>query len=323
MKKNKIIMIVVAIILIVSGTIIGAIALATKDFDLSEVSTVSTMHFVTNTYNMDEAFSDITIEGAESDIRFLTSEDDSCKVVCNEAEEVYHSVEVKNDTLTIKRIDTRKWYDNVGINMGRMEIFVYLPQTEYEALYVKSVSGAIDIPKDFGFKEAELGSTSGDVNFTASVQNELSIETVSGNLYVGDISPKSLKLHSTSGEAKISSVNVESDLTAETVSGNFQLINIACRNITAESTSGEVDLTNVNVSENIHIESVSGDVTLMECDADALWVDTSSGDVSGTLLTEKIFITDTSSGDIDVPNSASGGKCEITTVSGNIEFTIQ
>ncbi len=323
MKKSKIIMIVVAIILIVSGGIIGAIALATKDFDLSEESMVNTMHFVTNTYNMDEAFSDITIEGAEADIRFLTSEDDSCKVVCNEAEEVYHSVEVKNDTLTIERIDTRKWYGNVGINMGRMEILVYLPQTEYEALYVKSVSGAIDIPKDFGFKEAELRSTSGDVNFTASVQNELSIETVSGNLYVGDISPKSLKLHSTSGDAKISSVNVEAELTAETVSGNFELTNIGCRNITAESTSGEMGLVNVNVSEDIHIESVSGDVTLMECDADSLWLKTSSGDVSGTLLTEKIFITDTSSGDIDVPNSASGGKCEITTVSGNIEFTIQ
>lgn len=284
MKKSKIIMIVVAIILIVSGIIIGAIALATKDFELSEVNTVSTLHFVTNTYNMDETFSDITIEGAEADILFLTSQNDTCKIVCNEAEEVYHSVEVKNDTLTIKRIDTRKWHDNVGINMGRMEIFVYLPQTEYEALYVKGVSGAIDIPKDFGFKEAEIRSTSGDVRFTASVQNELSIETVSGNLYVGDVSPKSLKLHSTSGDAKISSVNVESDLTAETV---------------------------------------SGDVTLMECDADSLRVKTTSGDVSGILLTEKIFITDTSSGDINVPNSASGGRCEITTVSGNIEFTIQ
>ena len=52
-------------------------------------------------------------------------------------------------------------------------------------------------------------------------------------------------------------------------------------------------------------------------------VNTSTGDVNGTLLSEKIFITDTSTGRVSVPKTTSGGKCEITTSTGDINIGIK
>ena len=58
-------------------------------------------------------------------------------------------------------------------------------------------------------------------------------------------------------------------------------------------------------------------------DAAQISVKTSTGDVTGTLLSEKVFITETSTGTIRVPKTITGGKCEITTSTGNIKIDIK
>ena len=47
-----------------------------------------------------------------------------------------------------------------------------------------------------------------------------------------------------------------------------------------------------------------------------------TGDVEGSLLSEKIFYTETSIGNIRVPKGTSGGMCEVETDTGDISFTI-
>jgi len=58
------------------------------------------------------------------------------------------------------------------------------------------------------------------------------------------------------------------------------------------------------------------------CDAGEIYVDTDTGDVSGTLLSDKVFIVKTDTGKIDVPNSISGGRCEIETDTGDVKISI-
>ena len=57
-------------------------------------------------------------------------------------------------------------------------------------------------------------------------------------------------------------------------------------------------------------------------DAAEIFVKTSTGDVSGSLLTEKVFITDTSTGKVSVPKTTTGGKCELITSTGDIKIEI-
>ena len=51
--------------------------------------------------------------------------------------------------------------------------------------------------------------------------------------------------------------------------------------------------------------------------------DTDTGDVKGSLLSEKIFIPTTDTGDVDVPKTVTGGRCEITTDTGDIKITVK
>ena len=54
--------------------------------------TVSTSDFVTHTYTVEDDFTNIIIEDAESNINFYKSNDDKCRVLCDEREKVTHTV---------------------------------------------------------------------------------------------------------------------------------------------------------------------------------------------------------------------------------------
>lgn len=301
MKTNKKIPIITAVALITAGLFITFGALAAINFDFTKMNTIK--NFVTNTYDIDEPFIDISIDGTECDIRFFPSEDNSCHIVCKENDKIFHNVSVENNTLKVIRTDSRKWYEHIGIYWGSAELDVYLPQTEYKALDISSVSGDIEIPDSFSFTKAEVHNTSGDVNFQASVKNDLFIKTVSGKIYADGAGAESLKIQSTSGKLHINGITA----------GNLE----------AQSTSGSITLSKVLVSGDMHMENVSGKVRLEDCDAGSLSIKTVSGDVSGTLLSGKKFVTETTSGDVNVPGSSSGGKCEVQTTSGDIDITIK
>ena len=281
MKKSKKIWIATAIGLVVLGALISVCALAVTGFNFK---LLSTDNYKQNTYTVNEAFSNIKIGEISSNVYFEPSENGECYVLCNETDKMSHTVEVENETLTIKSQDLRKWYDLIGITFGETdEVTVYLPQNAYDTLHLEAVSGDIRISKNFSFTESQIVTISGDISFSANTENALTLQTVSGNI---------------------------------------ELNSIKAENITAKTTSGDIELSNVIAADNIELKSVSGNVDLDESDANTLWIKTTSGDVEGELLTSKIFITDTTSGDINVPRSATGGNCEVTTTSGNIEFEI-
>ena len=53
-----------------------------------------------------------------------------------------------------------------------------------------------------------------------------------------------------------------------------------------------------------------------------LYVRTTTGDVTGALLSEKVFITGTNTGSVAVPETTTGGVCEIRTNTGSIRIGI-
>lgn len=99
--------------------------------------------------------------------------------------------------------------------------------------------------------------------------------------------------------------------------GNFYF-----ENIDIKGSTGDVNLNNV-LAGNINIVATTGDIELESCDANEIYVKTSTGDVEGRLLSKKVFVCNTSTGDIDIPKTTGGGKCEVTTSTGDIEFKVR
>lgn len=50
---------------------------------------------------------------------------------------------------------------------------------------------------------------------------------------------------------------------------------------------------------------------------------TDTGNVAGSLLSEKVFLTDSGVGRVDGPKTTSGSVCEIRTDTGNIQITLK
>ena len=70
------------------------------------------------------------------------------------------------------------------------------------------------------------------------------------------------------------------------------------------------------------VKAVTGDVLFENSDAKNVTVKTTTGDVEGNLLTDKAFTTDTTTGKVRVPDSSTGGRCEISTTTGDIKIEI-
>ena len=311
-----------ALICVAAGLLISFIALASLNFSFFEMGT---MEHAATTYTVTDSFTNIKVWGAECDVRLIPSEDGTCTVLCNETDRVTHTVSVKNGTLIIERTDNRKWYEHIGFTWsywGPMEVVVSLPGRAYGDLDVRTASGRVEIPGDFSFDNAGVDGTSGDVRFMAAVDGDLRLKTVSGDIQAGGMRPKTLTVTSTSGDITLNTIAVNAAFSCKTVSGSQTVTDLTCRSATLNTTSGDVTVSDLIASENIRMEAVSGRLNLIRCEADTLWLKTVSGDVTGTLRTDKAFATYTTSGTVRVPDSTSGGACEVKTVSGNIRLDI-
>lgn len=283
------------------GFIILIGAMAALDFDFSKISTLK---YETNTYEVNGDFDKISIDVNITDIVFAQSDDESCQVVCFEAEKVKHSVRCTNGTLTIGVTDNRKWYDYFGISFASPKMTIYLPKSEYASLLIDTDTSDINIPKSFSFNELEIESDTGNVDCMANVSD-------------------SIKIESDTGDIGISSVSSKCDIDIKTDTGSIKLTDVDCTNFSAESDTGNISLVNVIAEDAIYVESDTGNVKLKNSDASKLSIETDTGNVTGTLLSEKIFIAKSSTGRVKVPDTESGGKCEIRTATGNIKIDIQ
>lgn len=319
MKKGKKITLIAAGCMILVGAILALGGLAAIRFDLTKLNTIS---YDTNTYEIGEDFHSISIAGAASDVHLYPSQYDTCRVVCTESDDVAFEVEVKDDTLYIRRQDGGIRILYFGVCLGETGIGVYLPKDAYESLMVETSSGDVTVSEALHFTSVEAQSVSGEVRVLASVEDSLSIQTQSGDIHMGNASPKTLRIQSVSGEISLDHVKGETELQIGSTSGDVALANVKGGSLEAATTSGEIRLSNVILEGGLRAKSVSGDIELKTCDAEELYIQSTSGSVSGALLNEKVFLIDTVSGDVDVPHSASGGTCTVTTQSGDIDFQI-
>ncbi len=317
MKKGKKIALITAGCMVLAGLILALGGLAAVRFDITRLNTVS---YQTNTYEIGEAFHNITIEGGSCDVRLYPSENDTCRVVCTAEDDVDFTVEVGDDTLHIQRQDTKVRFLYFDIYWGETGISVYLPRSDYESLSIRTTSGDVEVPEFFSFPSADIQCGSGEVRLLASVGDTLSVQSQSGDIHMGNTSPAIMNVQTGSGEISIDHVKGETALQIRSTSGDVTLANVNGKAVDVITSSGEVTLSNAILEGSIYLKSDSGDVALRTSDAADLYIQTGSGSVSGTLLSEKVFLIDTSSGDVTVPHSASGGKCEVTTQSGDIAF---
>lgn len=318
-RKLKIWLIAAASLMVVGGIIFAGVMTMFK-WDFTKLSTRS---YVTNSHTVTEDFTSISVNTNTAEVVLVPSDGDTCTVTCYEYKKELHSVNVVDGTLKIELQDTRKWYDYIGINFGAPKITVQLPKGEYGALTVKTQTGSTTVPQDFGFESIKVTQSTGYIKCYASATGAVSLKTTTGYIRVKGITAGSLDISVSTGEVKVRSAAVEGDITLKTSTGDAELTDVTCKNMMSSGSTGDLSLENVVLSGTFTDKRSTGDVELDDFDAAELFITTGTGDVEGSLLSEKVFIVQTDTGDIDVPKTVTGGRCEITTDTGDIEIRIK
>ena len=217
-----------------------------------------------------------------------------------------------------------------------------LSELEAEYLSAYSSSGDISIRSIQVAQDTYLENVSGFTRAEHLTASALTTASSSGDTVLEHVTSGYLNMRSVSGEMHIYSCTFSSSSYFETSSGGVEIANSACGDQTLHSvsgsvtlqsvqtiamelrtTSGDVQLWDVLCEGNAHVETVSGEIAFSRLDAANLDFVTSSGNVSGDLLSPKIFITETSSGIVEVPHSdQNAGTCNIRTVSGDIHIVL-
>lgn len=317
MKKSAKIWLITAGALILFGGIAFLGLMSALKWDFKKLSTVK---YETSTHEISEDFVGISISTDTADIVFARSDDERCKVICYEEETAKNSVTAENGKLVIKTENKKSGLDYIGFYFEQPKITVYLPSSEYNSLKVKESTGNVKISKDFIFKNVDINLSTGDVDFCSPSSESVKIKTSTGNIGVNQASLDTLELSTSTGTVTVSSVKCSGDIEIKASTDRVSLMDITCKSFKSTGDTGDILLKNVIASEKLIIERDTGNVKFDGCDAAELDIETDTGDVTGNLLTEKVFITDTDTGEINVPKSATGGKCEIETDTGNIKI---
>ena len=321
MRNSFKIWLIVAASAVLLGIIIFGGAMSFLNWDFKKLSTEK---YQTNTHEISDKFESISIDTHTGGVTFMKSEDEKCRVVCYEEEKRSHRVTVEDGTLSIVRVNTRKWYDYIHIFSFEIpQVTVYLPESEYSALTIDVSTAAVEIASDFTFDSISIEGSTSDVKCYASASGEIDIEVGTGDISLEKLSAGSIELSTTTGRISLSSVNCSGDVEIEVDTGKASLCDVSCKNLISAGDTGDLTLERVFAREKFYIERDTGDLEFIGCDANEISVRTSTGDVSGTLLSDKIFVVNTSTGKVDVPETMSGGKCKITTSTGNVNLRIK
>ncbi len=319
MSKTTKIWLIAAVFAITLGIIIfgGAMTMLRWDF-----TKLSTNNYETKSYEITEDLNAISVTTDTADITFVSSKNNKCSVECYEQTNLTHSVKVKDGTLIVEVVDSRKWYEYIGINFGSPQITVYLPQGEYGALSVKSDTGNVEIPNAFKFKSIDVSVSTGDVKCYSSATETIKIAATTGKISVADISVGLLDLSVSTGNVTASGVTCNGDVKVGVSTGKTYLTDIVCQSVISSGSTGDILLKNVIATEKFSIERSTGDVKFDGSDAAEIFAETDTGNVTGTLLSAKVFIVKTDTGKKQVPDTVTGGRCEITTDTGNVNIKV-
>ena len=320
MKRNTVVWLVLAgaIVLVVGALFVFALAMANWD-----ISSLGFKKFVTETVEIGEKAERVEVLSETADVTLVPSKDGHCRVTFCVREDYTRSAAVKSGTL---QIENRKEKDGFSLSdifsFGSSEITVELPAGEYESLSVTGATGDVVIPGDYRFNEMQIAVSTGKVECSASVTGTAEITGSTGRITAENMKAGEIRFTLSTGRILLQSVDCTGNVQLKSTTGAMELTDVRCRDFSSDASTGRLTMKNVLAEGQMTIERSTGDVSFDACDAAELFVKTSTGDVTGTLRSEKVFATGSTTGRIEVPETVTGGKCKITTTTGDIRIGI-
>lgn len=259
MKSRTKIWLIVAASLVLIGGILFASVMMSLGGDFAQLSTSK---YETNKYKITEEFKNISVLADTADIVFLPAEDATTSITCYEPANAKHSVNVENDTLTIKLVDTRKWYEYIGIYTSAPKITVNLPRAEYASLFVKVDTGDVKL-EDISAEKVDIESDTGDVILKKlAVTGEISVENDTGDVKMENVvTTGSILIESDTGDVHFKGCDA-ANLKIETDTGDVIGNLLTDKVFIVETDTGDVEVPKTVTGGRCEINTDTGDIEI-------------------------------------------------------------
>ena len=332
---------IISIIFILIGALIAFIALIGVGFKFSRFEKMKSESF-----SLTEEINSIEIVTDNTDIDVIIKEgaEDNASISAyyNEKYTLTHSV--TDGKLTVAAVDNGNFLLNM-IDFGNDgTLTLTLPKKTYESLTVNVSTGDVtvqgltlsgDLSIDSSTADLKLASVKAasislkastgeiDVNRASSL-GAFTVKISTGEVSLEGISASSLKIESSTADIDVERATLGAIESIKTSSGEVDLSEV----YTSGSASLSASSKSISIEDSLFmgkltVSTSSADLKVENSDAYELEITTSSGHVRMTLLTAKNFVTETSSGKVDVIGTIyTSPLCKIKTSSGNIRVRI-
>ena len=306
----------IGILLFIGGGVLLGVSIANGALNNTSAELVH------NKKTVDEAFNNIKLDIAISDVIFEESTDGTCAVLLDEREKYYHTVEVKNDTLTITSVDEYKFYERLIPMIGSTRVTVQLPHNIYNSLDIKISTGDVESKMNLTLNELKVVGSTGDLTIeNMNVNGDVNLDLSTGDISLLNTTCSTLNVDISTGKTSLNHVN-SGDITLTHTTGKVNFETVRASNVTINGSTGKVNLTDAIFTGHLFIKTSTGDVTFKNSDANTIEVIGETSDVTGNLLTGKTFITSTTTGKNRPQSGSTGNECKITTTTGDIIITV-
>ena len=297
-------------------------------------------NLVRETKEINGDINDITIITDTADVSVLASSGEFY-VECARDKKLELSVRVSDGKAIIELIDDRPWPAN-WFTADNQKVTVYLPFGDYGTLDIETHTGDVElnslnlvslmVTSHTGDIEASninvsttamIATDTGDTELYDSTLTHLNAKATTGDISVSRVEADSVQIEVTTGDIEVEDLNCQTDIQIKATTGNIEVEDLNCQtDVQIKATTGDIEMRNVFTANNLRINTTTGNVNFRSIDGAEVYINATTGDVRGSFASDKIIFAETTTGKVNVPKLTTGGRCEITTTTGDVNVTI-
>ena len=141
------------------------------------------------------------------------------------------------------------------------------------------------------------------------------------DIEIQNVSCNNLDVKCTTGDIDLFNMYINETVFVETTTGEVELDSVICNKLNIKVSTGDIDLDKVKVTSELTIKGTTSDVSFDQLEAGGIYINLSTGDVEGRLSKKMTFNISVKTGNVNVPDSNSGGICKIELTTGSVKIS--
>ncbi|MEA4895675.1 MAG: DUF4097 family beta strand repeat-containing protein, partial [Oscillospiraceae bacterium] len=232
--------------------------------------------------DIDEKNQDILLNLSSANVTVSPSEDGKLHLSYDNTENTHFEYVEKDDKITLTQKQKNTSVIGIITNTEKLNVVLSLPSGRDGKFNVNSASGDITISDLIINDEMNIYGVSGNVDMDSCKAEVLGTGTTSGDIKLRLVEASTIKAGTVSGEIRLQDIGDSIPLTLESVSGGIYVENAETKDLSVSTVSGDTELKNVSGLK-ANFSGTSGGVRLDKADFREIKFSTVSGDISGSV----------------------------------------